>query len=167
MKSIPSRLHVTVRKPTRAVRAMLFAGACISAFVVADAARAGDVSDVFVFGDSSSDLGSMGPDRRPTNQGSMWSETLADRLGLQSTTASQVTLDANGNIVAVVGTGGNNFAVNGATAVPYPGVSSFSDQVDLFAADRGRFSANDLVMTWFARNDITTAFALGVPYDAG
>jgi hypothetical protein len=97
----------------------------------------------------------------------MWSETLADRLGLQSTTASQVTLDANGNIVAVVGTGGNNFAVNGATAVPYPGVSSFSDQVDLFAADRGRFSANDLVMTWFARNDITTAFALGVPYDAG
>lgn len=159
------RRTAAMARATRRSSAPLFSVILMAAALGVPSVQAGEVSNIFIFGDSSSDLGSMGPDRRPTNRGSMWGETLAGRLGLDGTTASQVTLDANGDITAIVGTGGNNFAINGATAVPYPGVSSFAQQVDLFAAGPGRFSTSDLVMTWFARNDITTAYGLGVPYD--
>lgn len=122
-------------------------------------------SDVYVFGDSSADLGSQGPDRRPTNKGEMWSETLAKRIGRTSTFARSLTYDGDGNLIANVPTGGNSYAVNGSTAQRYADVFTLSDQVDFFVQDKKKFQSDDLVFVWITRNDITSAFIDGVSYD--
>jgi phospholipase/lecithinase/hemolysin/uncharacterized protein YhjY with autotransporter beta-barrel domain len=122
-------------------------------------------SSFYVFGDSSSDQGSMGASLRPTNLGPMWTEAFGASLGLRSTQALAVGLDEYGNAVAIEARPGNNFAVNGATAQPFAGVVSFSQQLDAFAAGPGRFGRDDLPMVWMTRNDITTAAAMGDTYD--
>lgn len=63
---------------------------------------------IVVFGDSSADLGSQGPDRRPTNRGDMWSEALAKRVGKTSTFARSLSYDADGNLISNKFTGGNS-----------------------------------------------------------
>jgi len=128
------------------------------------AAHAEPISRFYVFGDSSSDVGSEGFARRPTNLGPSWSEAFGSRIGQTSTPAFARTLDAGSTLIDQRLIGGNNHAVNGATAVPYPGLSSFGEQIDAFAAAQGRFGRSDLVFTWFTRNDITTGF-FGAGYD--
>ncbi len=143
------------------------AAACALLFgsVAAPAGAAGSVLDVIVFGDSSADLGSEGPARRPTNLGEMWSERLARAVGRSSTNARSVQINEAGTGIDIIRTGGNSYAVNGSTALPFDCCLTFAQQVDFFVQDRTRFSGNELVFTWFTRNDITTAFTDGIPAD--
>jgi uncharacterized protein YhjY with autotransporter beta-barrel domain/phospholipase/lecithinase/hemolysin len=120
---------------------------------------------VIVFGDSSADLGSEGPDRRPTNLGEMWSESLAKRVGKTSTFARSLTYDPNGNLVGNKYTGGNSYAINGSTASRFAGVPTLSDQVNFYVQDRKTFNKDDLVFVWITRNDITSAFFEGSIYN--
>jgi phospholipase/lecithinase/hemolysin/uncharacterized protein YhjY with autotransporter beta-barrel domain len=120
---------------------------------------------VVVFGDSSADLGSQGPDRRPTNKGEMWSESLAKRVGKTSTFARSLSYDANGTLTANKFTGGNSYAINGSTASRFAGVPTLSDQVNFYIQDRKTFNKDDLVFVWITRNDITSAFVDGLSYN--
>lgn len=143
------------------------AAACALLFgsVAAPAGATGSVLDVIVFGDSSADLGSEGPARRPTNVGEMWSERLARAVGRSSTNARSFRINEAGTGIDIIRTGGNSYAVNGSTALPFECCLTFAQQVDFFVQDRTRFSGNELVFTWFTRNDITTAFTDGIPAD--
>lgn len=129
-------------------------------------ANADPVSNIFVFGDSNADVGSQGPLRRPTNSGLMWSESIASAFGLQGRHAREFTLNAAGDGIDILATGGENYAVNGGTALTFDCCVTFGQQVNFFVEDRGRFNENDLVFTWFTRNDITTALPDGLPYSA-
>ncbi len=122
------------------------------------------ISQVYIFGDSSSDVGS-GPNGlpRPTNAGRMWGEVIGDTLGHPSTAARIVTIDGAGTITGTLN-GGNNYAVSGATVSPFPGSVSFADEIAFFTQDKTRFGRNDLIFTWLGSNDITTAFFDGVPF---
>lgn len=155
-----------------------------TSFVVASPALAEQKPNFYVFGDSGSDVGAFGfvdgsgsriVVARPTNLGNNWSESLSKRLGLTATSASAAHLidyDAGcgtitaGCLVGNTATGGNNYAISGATAVAYPDAFTLSDQVDFFASDHSRFNKNDLVIVSIYRNDITTAFGNGLSYDA-
>ena len=156
---------LTFRRGALPRRQLLLAAATLLGAQVAVPAEADPIPSIVVFGDSSSDVGSEGFFRRPTNDGQMWSEALAGRLGLGSTPGFARTFDTNGNLTGQTVTGGNNFAVNGATAVPHPGTSSFGEQVDGFVSAKGRFSRRDLVFTWFTRNEITGAADGSYIYD--
>ncbi len=136
-------------------------------FLAAVAATPAPVASqtIVVFGDSSADLGSQGPDRRPTNRGDMWSEALAKRVGKTSTFARSLSYDADGNLISNKFTGGNSYAINGSTASRFAGVPTLSDQVNFYIQDRKTFNKDDLVFVWITRNDITSAFLEGVPYD--
>ncbi len=126
---------------------------------------AAPISQIYIFGDSSSDVGS-GPNGlpRPTNAGRMWGEVIGDTLGYTSTAARIVTIDDDGTVTGAPN-GGNNYAVSGATVGPVNGSVSFADQIGFFTQDKGRFGKNDLVFTWLGSNDITTAFFSGGVYD--
>lgn len=121
-------------------------------------------SNVIIFGDSSADLGTFGPDTRPTNLGEMWGERFARLIGLTSESARLITPAPDGSY-DVQPLGGNNYAINGSTALSFEGVFTLRDQVDFFIEDNRRFEADDLVFVWITRNDITTAAALGLDYD--
>lgn len=133
--------------------------------LAAQPGHAGDVADLIVFGDSSADLGSEGLDRRPTNNGPMWSERLAEALGKSSTFARSFTVNKDATGIDIARTGGNSYAVNGSTALKFDCCVNFEQQVDFFVQDRTRFTGKEVVFTWFTRNDITTAFADGLPVD--
>ncbi len=122
------------------------------------------ITQVYIFGDSSSDVGS-GPNGlpRPTNAGRMWGEVIGDTLGHPSTAARTVSINGDGTIISAPN-GGNNYAVSGATVGPFPGSVSFADEIAFFTQDKSRFGSNDLVFTWLGSNDITTAFFDGVPF---
>ena len=126
--------------------------------------HAESITQVYIFGDSSSDVGS-GPNGlpRPTNAGLMWSELIGDTLGHPSTAARIVTIDGVGTITGTPN-GGNNYAVSGATVSPFAGSVSFADEIAFFDQDKTRFGSNDLVFTWLGSNDITSAFFDGVPF---
>jgi phospholipase/lecithinase/hemolysin/uncharacterized protein YhjY with autotransporter beta-barrel domain len=169
MKEIP----IMISRSLLRRQASHSAAACTLLFatLVPQASVAEPVSDVIVFGDSSADLGSQGPARRPTNLGQMWSERLARALGRTSTHARSFRINQAGTGIDIVRTGGNSYAVNGSTALPFDCCLSFAQQVDFFVQDRTRFKGDELVFTWFTRNDITTAFtdgptADGRPYSA-
>jgi phospholipase/lecithinase/hemolysin/uncharacterized protein YhjY with autotransporter beta-barrel domain len=128
---------------------------------------------LFIFGDSSADVGSDG--NRYTNRGAMWAETLAGRLGLSSTPARGITLDDRGGFdrrVPVRRLTGTNYAVGGATAAPWPGTAvipgavDFADQVRFFREDhRAGFAADDLVIVWMGGNDSANALLSGQAHD--
>jgi phospholipase/lecithinase/hemolysin/uncharacterized protein YhjY with autotransporter beta-barrel domain len=143
-----------------ALRALSTALTLAMTCAVAPHAIADSLGQVYVFGDSSADLGTQGPARRPTNLGPMWSEALGAALQRPVLPA----IDLTGTAIRF--TGGNSYAINGSTTVRYSGVPTFADQLDLFeSGGAGGFDASDLVFTWFTRNDITSAFADGLPYD--
>ena len=126
--------------------------------------HAESITQVYIFGDSSSDVGS-GPNGlpRPTNAGLMWGELIGDTLGHPSTAARIVTIDGVGTITGTPN-GGNNYAVSGATVSPFAGSVSFADEIAFFDQDKTRFGSNDLVFTWLGSNDITTAFFDGIEF---
>lgn len=146
----------------------LWCGVAASALLVGIAASstaaADPVSSLVVFGDSSSDLGTQGPDRRPTNLGQMWSERLAGNLGLPMKLARQVRPTADGSGFELAKPGGSNYAVNGSTVLNYDCCLSFRQQVDFFVEDKKRFRGDELVALYFDRNDVETAFTDGLPY---
>lgn len=144
----------------------LYAFALISYSVLVLPSAADPVSNVIIFGDSNADVGSQGPFRRPTNEGQMWGERLAGTLGFQSRHAREFRINEAGDGIDVIRTGGENYAVNGATALTYDCCISLERQVDFFVEDRGRFDGNEIVFTWITRNDITTALPDGLPYSA-
>ncbi len=162
---MPSRcdsLYFPTSPPARSgtARHGLFAALALTlscAFV--PVAHANGLGQLYVFGDSSADLGTQGPDRRPSNRGPMWSEALGSALGRPSRPA----IDLTGPTIRF--TGGSSYAINGSTTVRYSDAPTFADQLDLFESAVGRFAASDLIFTWFTRNDITSAFADGLPYD--
>ncbi|MCK5911495.1 MAG: hypothetical protein KAG62_16235, partial [Caulobacter sp.] len=157
MRPQPNRL------PTRlgvAAAAFLIAGAALPAAATAD-----PISSVVVFGDSSSDLGSQGLARRPTNLGQMWSERLAGNLGLTSTLAREFQITPAGEL-KILKPGGANYAVNGSTVLDFDCCISLSQQIDFFVEDRKRFKGDELVFLYFDRNDVETAFGDGLPYSA-
>jgi outer membrane lipase/esterase len=122
------------------------------------------ISQVYIFGDSSTDVGS-GPNGlpRPTNKGLMWGEVVGNALGHPSTAARIVTIDGDGTITGAPN-GGNNYAVSGATVTKFADSVSFAEEIAFFTQDKTRFGKNDLVFTWFGSNDITGSFIDGVPY---
>jgi uncharacterized protein YhjY with autotransporter beta-barrel domain/phospholipase/lecithinase/hemolysin len=126
---------------------------------------AAPISQVYIFGDSSSDVGS-GPNGlpRPTNAGLMWGEVVGNALGHPSAAARIVTIDDDGTITGTPN-GGNNYAVSGATATKFADSVSFAEEIAFFVEDKIRFGKNDLVFTWMGKNDITGAFFDGVTYD--
>lgn len=128
--------------------------------------EAQQISNIVVFGDSSADLGSQGPERRPTNQGQMWSERLAEQFGKRSSMAREFRVNEAGDGVDVIRKGGNNYAVNGSTILPYDCCLTLEQQIDFFVEDRGKFDKDDLTFIWMTRNDITTAIPDGLPYSA-
>ncbi|NGQ92904.1 autotransporter domain-containing protein [Rhodobacter sp. HX-7-19] len=152
--------------PFTAARSRRILGLLLATTLACSGAKADPVANMFVFGDSNADVGSQGPQRRPTNAGSMWSETVARALNLQNRHAREFRINATADGIDILATGGENYAVNGGTALTFDCCVSFGQQVDFFAADRGRFASNDLVFTWFTRNDITTALPDGLPYSA-
>lgn len=139
----------------------LLAGAAVTP------ARANPVSSLVVFGDSSSDLGSLGPALRPTNKGRMWSERLADNLGLPMKSAREFRLNAAGDGFDILRPGGSSYAVNGSTVLDFDCCLSLREQIDFFVADRKQFRGDELVAIYLDRNDIETAFLEGAPYSAG
>lgn len=147
------------------VRSLCSVAAALNLGFSLGTANPASAETMYVFGDSSADVGSQGPDRRPTNKGDMWSEALAKRIGVASTRARGLSYDAAGNLVGIAPAGGTNYAINGSTAVKYPEVFSLSEQVDFFLADRKSFHPDDLSFVWITRNDITTAFFDGLDYD--
>lgn len=158
--------HRTLSLP---ILSKLFCGVATAALVlgaVASSAAADPVSSLVVFGDSSSDLGTQGPDRRPTNLGQMWSERLAGTLRLPMTLAREVRLNAAGDGYELAKPGGSNYAVNGSTALSFDCCLSLGQQVDFFVEDHKRFRRDALVAIWLDRNDVETAFADGLPYSA-
>jgi len=130
-------------------------------------ARAGEVSRLFIFGDSSADVGADGA--RYTNDGPMWAESLARRLGRDSTPARGITLDGDGRVdrdVPPVKRTGTNYAVGGATAAPWPGRIHFADQLGWFREDHpDGFGRHDLALLWMGSNDAAEAILAGVEYD--
>jgi uncharacterized protein YhjY with autotransporter beta-barrel domain len=141
----------------------LLTATALAAILALAPAHAETPAAVYVLGDSSADLGAFGPDRRPTNVGQIWSERLAARLRLPMTNARLI--DDTGPVVRVTRNGGASYALNGATALPFSGVFTLRDQVDFLLQDHPRLGSGDLIMIWISRNDITTSFAEGVPYD--
>lgn len=148
----------------------LWCGAAASALLLGAAASstaaADPVSSLVVFGDSSSDLGSQGLERRPTNLGQMWSERLAGNLGLQMKIAREFRINAAGDGFDILKPGGSNYAVNGSTVLDFDCCLSFRQQVDFFVEDKKRFRGDEIVAVYFDRNDIETAFSEGLPYSA-
>jgi uncharacterized protein YhjY with autotransporter beta-barrel domain/phospholipase/lecithinase/hemolysin len=126
--------------------------------------QAAPISQVYIFGDSSTDVGS-GPNGlpRPTNKGLMWGEVVGKALGHPFTAARIVTIDGDGTITGAPN-GGNNYAVSGATVTKFADSVSFAEEIAFFTQDKTRFGKNDLVFTWFGSNDITGSFINGVPY---
>lgn len=148
-----------------AFRLPLLMGFVIASMTSAAAtSQAEPISTTWVFGDSSADVGSSGPSRRPTNQGEMWAESFAKRLGLTSAPARLYSPEAPGSAGAVLN--GTNYAENGSQIVsPSRGARTFAEQIDYFAADNRKVNPRDIFFTWFTRNDITNAFFDGVDYD--
>jgi phospholipase/lecithinase/hemolysin len=144
---------------------VLFAGLIsLLASLIATRLQAAPISQVYIFGDSYSDVGS-GPNGlpRPTNKGLMWGEVVGKALRHPSTAARIVTIDDDGTITGTPN-GGNNYAVSGATATKFADSVSFAEQIAFFKQDKTRFGKNDLVFTWLGGNDITGAFFEGVAY---
>jgi uncharacterized protein YhjY with autotransporter beta-barrel domain/phospholipase/lecithinase/hemolysin len=144
---------------------VLFAGfISLLAGLTATRLQSAPISQVYIFGDSSSDVGS-GPNGlpRPTNKGLMWGEVVGKALGRPSTAARIVTIADDGTITGAPN-GGNNYAVSGATVSKMADAVSFAEQIAFFAQDKTRFGKNDLVFTWMGANDITGAFFDGVAY---
>ena len=143
----------------------LFAGLIsLLASLIATRLQAAPISQVYIFGDSYSDVGS-GPNGlpRPTNKGLMWGEVVGKALRHPSTAARIVTIDDDGTLTGAP-KGGNTYAVSGATVTKLAGAVSFAEQIAFFAQDKTRFGKNDLVFTWLGGNDISGAFLTGVPY---
>jgi outer membrane lipase/esterase len=136
----------------------------VLAGLTATSLQSAPISQVHIFGDSSSDVGS-GPNGlpRPTNAGLMWGEVVGKSLGQRSTAARIVTIDDDGTVTGTPN-GGNNYAVSGGAVTKSAATVSFAEQIAFFTQDKKRFSENDLVFTWMGSNDITGAFFSGVPY---
>ena len=115
---------------------------------------AAPISQIYSFGDSTTDVGAAGD--RYTSQGSLWIESLGARLGHPSTPARLISQDSNGDFV-LTPNGGNNYAVGGAGVVPSPGNASLEQQITVFNQDHARFKRNDLVFIWIGENDLSAA----------
>lgn len=176
-------MQKSYRYPSCLLFARFICSVIVTSIVAASPAMATPKTNVYVFGDSSSDVGTLGfvdgtgarLVLRPTNLGDNWSESLSKRLGFTAASASaarHIDYDAGcgtitaGCLIGNTATGGTNYAISGATALAYTDVFTLSDQVDFFASDRVRFHKNDLVIVGIYRNDITTAFVSGLGYDA-
>lgn len=157
-KTTPPSVHARARLASLAVPMLLLA----TNVAVPSRALA---QSVVVFGDSSADIGSGGPDFRPTNLGEMWSETLSRRIGKDLTNARSLTYDASDNLTGNTYTGGTSYAISGSTASRFDFPFTLSDQVSFYIQDRKTFGKDDLVFVWITRNDITQAFFEGVAYD--
>ncbi len=102
---------MTITTPTTAI-ALGCARACALALCLAGHARAADYPSFIVFGDSASDAGTFAPLLPPgtgkftTNPGPIWTEVVADRLGV---------------IGAPANAGGTNYAEGGARVSQRPG----------------------------------------------
>lgn len=119
-------------------------------------------SQILMLGDSAADSGTYAGER-PVNQGNLWIETLAGRLGLGMSVARTITSDGK-----VVNEGGNNYAASGASVIrhmPFP-VVTFADQVAQVQQDHATIAGDALVLLQFDSNDPGYAYLLGVPYDA-
>lgn len=147
-----------------AFRPHLLMGLVIASMAsAATTSQAEPISTMWVFGDSSADVGSSGPVRRPTNQGEMWAETFAKRIGQTSAPARLYSPEAPGAAATVLN--GTNYAENGSQIVsPSRGARTFAEQIDYFVADNKKVNSRDIFFTWFTRNDITNAFFDGVDY---
>jgi phospholipase/lecithinase/hemolysin/uncharacterized protein YhjY with autotransporter beta-barrel domain len=128
----------------------------------ASTALAGPIDQIYVFGDSSADVGST--PLRATNAGSLWDQTLAAALGRADTPARSVVLGPNG-IVSSTPSTGTNYAIVGATVQDFGDSATLSQEISAFAQDHRRFSAKDLVLVWATRNDISDAYFDSVSYD--
>lgn len=146
--------------------------------LAAQSAPALNVSSIYMFGDSGADSGSMvlpdGTRMRPINDGQLWIETVATRLGREMRPAVQLHLNDDRDLPGfeVEFAGGNNYAVGGATVARWGEVTdgaqfpvTFSDQLYWFAQQHGQFAADDLVFIQFDSNDVNEARSAGVPYD--
>ena len=137
------------RRLTALVGAML-----LSAGLSATPLLAAPISQIYSFGDSTTDVGAAG--ERYTSQGRLWIESLGARLGHPSTPARLISQDSNGDFV-LTPNGGNNYAVGGAGVVPYPDNASLEQQITVFNQDHARFKRNDLVFIWIGENDLGAA----------
>lgn len=127
------------------------------AALCAASASAEPISQVYTFGDSTSDVGSTG--KVYTSQGKLWIDYVGTALGYPSTYARSYSVDEN-NVITVTKRSGsnNNYAVGGApivaTAESY---GSLDKQISSFVEDHKRFERNDLVFIWGGGNDLGLA----------
>jgi outer membrane autotransporter protein len=130
-------------------------------------AGAEPITQVYMFGDSSADVGTDG--FRYCNLGNMWIETVGKFLGFPSTPARLLQAGDDGSIdlatTTITPNGGNNYAVGGATAVPYSGVVNFANQIAFFQQDHSSIDKNALVFIWMGSNDPAEAVLRGDIYD--
>jgi phospholipase/lecithinase/hemolysin/uncharacterized protein YhjY with autotransporter beta-barrel domain len=151
---------MTSRKRVRAVKASTLATlicTCSLAALTAGNASAETISQVYTFGDSTSDVGSTG--KVYTSQGKLWIEYVGTALGYPSTFARSYSVDEN-NVITVTKPSGsnNNYAVGGAPIVPTAeSYGSLDEQISSFVADHKRFKKNDLVFIWGGGNDLGLA----------
>jgi phospholipase/lecithinase/hemolysin len=130
---------------------------CSLAALTAGNASAETISQVYTFGDSTSDVGSTG--LVYTSQGKLWIEYVGTALGYPSTYARSYSVDEN-NVITVTKRNGsnNNYAVGGAPIVPTAeSYGSLDEQISSFVADHKQFKKNDLVFIWGGGNDLGLA----------
>lgn len=132
----------------------------LAALLAGLALPAAAYSNLLVFGDSLSDAGTfkliaLGGGKFTTNPGSVWSETLAGRLGNGSAPAQTFTLAG-----FVANSGGSNWAQGGARVDGSPGyglpfAQPVSAQIASYLAQNGgRADRQALYTLWAGANDI-------------
>lgn len=130
-------------------------------------AYAEKISNIYMFGDSSADVGTDG--NRYSNLGKMWIESVSEHLGFASTPSRYITPAADGSIdlstAPITKNNGTNYAVGGATTMPFTGIVTFDDEINFFKQEHKGFNKNDLVFLWFGSNDAATSTLNGIPYD--
>lgn len=140
----------------------------VVAMIVGSAASAKPISQVYMLGDSSSDVGFWG--ERFTNQGDMWIEALSKKLGFQSTAANLVgiptSIPTSWSEIPRTKNGGNNYALGGASAYITDGIiPTFSDELAMFRDDHQTIDPHALVLVWMGGNDPFYSVVMGIPFD--
>lgn len=154
-KNLPRRAaHNSTSKASRL--AALICTASLAALCAANA-TAETISQVYTFGDSTSDVGST--DQKYTSQRKLWIDYVGTALGYPSTPARFYNVDENFVITVTKKSGSNNnYAVGGAPIVPVLNdYSNLPGQISAFVADHKAFKRSDLVFIWGGGNDLGLA----------